>query len=41
MSLVMPTGFQLLDFFSSSTQLNVLLSPYFGFISFIYLISMY
>ena len=32
-----PTGVYLLDFFCSGNQINVLLSPYLCFISFLYL----
>ena len=36
MSLVGPTGADLLDFFYSGIQLYILLSPYLCFISFLY-----
>ena len=37
LAVVGPTGVYLLDFFSSSIQFYLLLSPYFCFISFLYL----
>ena len=37
MSVVRPTGVQLLDFFYSGLQLYIPLSPYLCFISFLYL----
>ena len=39
MSVVEPTGVYLFDFFYSSIQLYILLSPYLCFISFLYLVT--